>query len=178
MYSRGHVLVSPPSDGLAAALTHVGLGVICTDADALSDVDAVAAHVCAAVLGSAGAVDQLRGNPDFAAVPVILMDGGARISTALELGVEDVMDARVDDGVFLARLRPLLRLSTVLSEAALRSRTAAGFGVQIDLAAGVDQTTPRVMIAASNADRAAVLEGLLGGETSTDSETNAFVAGE
>ncbi len=179
MYSRGHVLLSPPSDGLATILTEAGLGVIGAGPEGLPPSQAESNHVCAAVLGSSETVSRLRENPELAAVPVILIGQGQQLSTAIELGVEDVMDSRVDQEVFLARLRPLLRLSTVLSEARLRRETARRFGVEF----GNDAVhrpvgTPRILIASANTDRAKSIADLIGHEAAVELETDAFVAGE
>ena len=121
----------------------------------------------------------MRANPELAAIPVILLGQGEQLATAVELGVEDVMDARVDQEVFLARLRPLLRLSTVLSEAELRCRTATEFGVPSnDPAAAEPSRPPQVLITSANPDRANAITALIGDEATVEAEPDAYIAGD
>ena len=171
--------MSPPSDGLAAILTGAGFGVVGTGPDGTPLDTAQSGHVCAAILGSPDTVTRMRENPDLSAVPIILLGQGEQLSAALELGVEDVMDSRVDQEILLARLRPLLRLSTVLSEAKLRGQTAAAFAVNLpDIALASTNAKPRVLVTSADADRARSITDLLGDAATVDSETDAFVAGE
>ena len=51
---------------------------------------------------------------------------------ALDAGIDDVLAGPFDDVKLLARLRPLVRLSTMQAELHQRARTARRFGIDID----------------------------------------------
>lgn len=94
---------------------------------------------------------------DTANVPVLLIgaDGAPDLfDSALDVGTDDVFVAPLDHDEFLARLQPLLRLSTMHAELHRRVRLARRFGVQveehIDLA--VDDTPYDILVVGADAE--------------------------
>lgn len=85
----------------------------------------------------------LKALPDCSDIPVCLytpdLSGEIR-RDAYAAGIDDVMAAPPTDQKLLARLRPLVRLSTMYAELHQRAKTARRFGV------GIEDTLPRVEI--------------------------------
>jgi two-component system cell cycle response regulator len=75
---------------------------------------------------------RLKGNPDTAHVPVIMVtalgDPEDRVQ-GLSAGADDFLTKPVDDTAMFARVRSLLRVKLMLDELRMRERTSASLGV-------------------------------------------------
>jgi two-component system cell cycle response regulator len=77
----------------------------------------------------------LRDTPNCADIPVALIATDSSVELkriAMEAGFDDVLTTPLDDTKLVARLRPLVRLSTMHGELHQRARSAARFGVVVE----------------------------------------------
>lgn len=95
----------------------------------------------AAGAGGFALVREIRSNKDARLVPVMLVnaDGDSGVlDECFECGASDALEQDVDEAEILARLRPLIRLSTMASELTRRAGSAKGFGVSLDTGVSVE----------------------------------------
>ena len=86
-------------------------------------------------------VREIKSNKDARLVPVLLVEvggGSEALAECFECGADDALEEGVDEAEILARLRPLIRTSTMVSELTRRAGSAGGFGVSLDTNISID----------------------------------------
>lgn len=96
----------------------------------------------------------------------------------LESGVDDLVTAPYSDAVLIARLRPLLRLSTMESELDRRLATARGLGIDADDAgaAQADDAARRVLVVGDGTNDYSEVERALGANIELITARDVFAA--
>ncbi len=126
-------------------------------------------------------IETLKSDAGAAALPLMLLDtdGDADRDRAVAAGVDDLVEGTADETVLAARLRPLLRLSTIHRQMVERLATAETFGVSVAPPNGVlDLDNCRVLVATGDPRTAAELQSVLAIDMSVDLETDPYVAGD
>lgn len=120
----------------------------------------------------------LRGNPATDDIPLLLVAAQSDAHLALAAfdgGFDDVIPAGCDEGELLARMRPLVRLSTMHAELGRRAQVARRFGVAARDRVAAAEIADRAAILAVGVP-AAVMETVLGGEAEVVNSATLFEA--
>ncbi len=86
-------------------------------------------------------VREIRSNKEVRHTPVMLVNVGGgpeALGECFDCGADDALEQDVDEAEILARLRPLIRLSTMESELTRRAGTAGEVGVLLNTDVSVD----------------------------------------
>lgn len=99
-------------------------------------------------------------------IPIIMLNADtspAMLDEGFEAGLDDMLGMEAPDEIILARLRPLVRLSTMHAEFQRRIATASAFGVSVDTDSvhDVDTKNCRVLFAGSESPSVSALADAL-----------------
>lgn len=125
----------------------------------------------------------LKRNEATRHIPLIMLHRGASAETlkeGMDSGLDDMLDAHAEDEIIIARLLPLVRLSTMHAEFHRRIKSAGEFGLSIDTdeAGSVDTKNCRVLFVGAESPAISALASALGStEFSPVLETDHFKAG-
>lgn len=99
-----------------------------------------------------------------------LADCGERL---LEIGIDDALPLSTPSAIVLHHLRPLVRISTMRCELALRQQQAEALGVSLEVDADYHPDTegrPRILVLGSSAAEQMTLQALQGEDVPSDAE--------
>lgn len=125
----------------------------------------------------------LKRNEATQHIPLIMLHKSASaemLKEGMESGLDDMLNAHAEDEVIIARLLPLVRLSTMHAEFHRRIKSAGEFGLSIDTdeAGSVDTKNCRVLFVGVEGPNISVLADALGStEFNPVIETDHFKAG-
>lgn len=88
-------------------------------------------------------------------IPICLLPRAwdpARLPAMLDAGVDEAVAPPVDAAVLAARLRPLVRMSTMRAALSLRVAAARRFGVEVSETVEAEDAPPQLLLAGSTAD--------------------------
>lgn len=128
-------------------------------------------------------IRRLKQDPSTRHIPLIMLNappGSEALEEGFEAGLDDMLEAGVAEDVLLARLQPLVRLSTMHFEFHRRIETASKIGVNIDIdgAHDVDAANCRVLFVGPETARVSALaEALSAAGFNPVLETDHFRAG-
>ena len=111
-------------------------------------------------------IRRLKQDPSTRQIPVIMLNvppGPETLEEGFEAGLDDMLDAGIEDDVLLARLQPLVRLSTMHSEFRRRIDTASKAGVNIDVEGvyDIDAGNCRILFVGPETTRVSALAEVL-----------------
>ncbi|WP_404378356.1 diguanylate cyclase domain-containing protein [Caenispirillum salinarum] len=104
-------------------------------------------------------VAALKARPETRDVPVCLLLRAwdpARLTDLLDAEVDDAVAPPMDGGVLAARLRPLVRMSTMRAALTLRIAAANRFGIEVSDRISIADERPQVLVAGAEDDVARV----------------------
>lgn len=116
-------------------------------------------------------------------IPVIMLNapaGAQALEEGFDAGLDDMLEAGVEEDVLLARLQPLVRLSTMHSEFQRRIDSASKAGINIDIEGvyDIDAANCRVLfVGAESARVSALAEALTASGVNPELDTDHFRAG-
>jgi two-component system cell cycle response regulator len=125
----------------------------------------------------------LKRNESTLHIPIIMLNAATTaeiLEEGFEAGLDDMLDAEAPDEIILARLQPLVRLSTMHSEFQRRIASAAKAGVSIDIDGvhDVDAKNCRVLFVGSDSARiSALADAFSSTDFNPDLEFDYFKAG-
>lgn len=125
----------------------------------------------------------LKRNETTRHIPLIMLHKGASaemLNEGMESGLDDMLDANAEDEIIIARLLPLVRLSTMHAEFHRRIKSAGEFGLSIDMedVGSVDTKNCRVLFVGAESPAVSALADALGStEFNPVLETDHFKAG-
>lgn len=125
----------------------------------------------------------LKRNETTRHIPLIMLHKGASaemLKEGMESGLDDMLDANAEDEIIIARLLPLVRLSTMHAEFYRRIKSAGEFGLSIntDEVGSVDTKNCRVLFVGAESPAVSALASALGStEFDPVLETDHFKAG-
>ena len=125
----------------------------------------------------------LKRNENTRHIPLIMLHKGASaemLNEGMEAGLNDMLDANAEDEIIIARLQPLVRLSTMHAEFDRRIKSANAFGLSIntDEVGSVDTKNCRVLFVGAESPAVSALADALGStEFNPVFETDHFKAG-